>query len=53
MSVQGHESGPLGFLTKPFRKQPLCDAVQEALLRDGEARQQRFETADLRKPSSW
>jgi len=49
MSVQAMKAGAVEFLTKPFRQQPLFDAVKEALLRDGEARRQRSETADLRK----
>jgi len=48
MSVQAMKAGAVEFLTKPFRPQPLFDAVKEALLRDGEARQQRSETAELR-----
>jgi FixJ family two-component response regulator len=49
MSVQAMKAGAVEFLTKPFRQQPLFDAVKEALLRDGEARKQRSETTDLRK----
>jgi FixJ family two-component response regulator len=48
MSVQAMKAGAVEFLTKPFHKQPLFDAVEEALLRDGESRKQRSETADLR-----
>src|SRR5579863_1526569 len=42
MSVQAMKRGAVEFLTKPFRKQELLDAVREALRRDSEA-------ADLRK----
>ena len=42
MSVRAMKAGALEFLTKPFRKQDLLDAVQEAVRRDSEA-------ADLRK----
>ena len=36
-------------MTKPFRKDDLLDAVQEALRRDSEGRNRRSETAELRK----
>ena len=48
MSVQAMKAGAVEFLTKPFRKEPMCDAVKEALRRDGETRRQRSETAELR-----
>jgi len=48
MSVQAMKAGAVEFLTKPFHKEPLFDAVKEALVRDGEARKQRSETAELR-----
>jgi FixJ family two-component response regulator len=48
MSVQAMKAGAMEFLTKPFRKEPLCDAVREALARDGEDRKQRSETLELR-----
>jgi FixJ family two-component response regulator len=48
MSVQAMKAGAVEFLTKPFHKEPLFNAVKEALLRDGEARKQRSESADLR-----
>jgi FixJ family two-component response regulator len=48
MSVRAMKAGAVEFLTKPFRKEPLFDAVREALARDGEARKQRSETLDLR-----
>ena len=49
MSVRAMKAGAVEFLTKPFRKPELLDAVKEALLRDREGRQQRSETAELRK----
>jgi FixJ family two-component response regulator len=49
MSVRAMKAGAVEFLTKPFRKQELLDAVQEALRRDREGRIQRSETAVLRK----
>ena len=48
MSVRAMKAGAVEFLTKPFRKEPLCDAVREALARDGEDRKQRSETLQLR-----
>jgi len=48
MSVRAMKAGAVEFLTKPFRKEPLFDAVREALARDGEGRKQRSETLDLR-----
>jgi FixJ family two-component response regulator len=49
MSVQAMKAGAVEFLTKPFRQEPLFNAVKEALLRDAEARRQRSEIAGLRK----
>ena len=49
MSVQAMKAGAVEFLTKPFRKQPLIDAVTEALARDGDLRRHRSETLELRK----
>ena len=49
MSVRAMKRGAVEFLTKPFRKEELLDAVQEALLRDREGRLQRSETSELRK----
>jgi FixJ family two-component response regulator len=48
MSVRAMKAGAVEFLTKPFRQQPLVDAVKEALARDGEGRKQRSETSELR-----
>jgi FixJ family two-component response regulator len=49
MSVRAMKAGATEFLTKPFRKQELLDAVGEALRRDRDRRAQRSETSDLRK----
>jgi FixJ family two-component response regulator len=49
MSVRAMKAGAVGFLTKPFRKAELFDAIQEALLRDGELRKERSESEELRK----
>jgi len=47
MTVKAMKSGAVEFLTKPFRDQDLIDAIQEALKRNAEARQQRTELARL------
>ena len=49
MSVKAMKSGAVEFLTKPFRDQDLLDAIQEALQRDAEERQQQTEIADLKE----
>ena len=49
MSVQAMKGGAIEFLTKPFRDQELLDAIQQALERDRMAREQRVETAELRR----
>ena len=43
MSVRALKSGAVEFLTKPFRDQDLLDAIQHALQRDREAREQQAE----------
>jgi FixJ family two-component response regulator len=48
MSVRAMKAGAVEFLTKPFRDQELLDAIQQALERDRNARQQRAEIAELR-----
>jgi FixJ family two-component response regulator len=49
MSVRAMKAGAVGFLTKPFRKEELFDAVHEALLRDRESRKRRSEISELEK----
>jgi FixJ family two-component response regulator len=49
MSVRAMKAGAVEFLTKPFGKQELLDAINEALLRDGEVRKQRSESFALEK----
>ena len=48
MTVEAMKSGAVEFLTKPFRDQDLIDAIQQALKRDDELRQQQAEIAQLR-----
>lgn len=48
MTVKAMKSGAVEFLTKPFRDQDLIDAIQEALKRDTEARQQQHEMTELK-----
>jgi FixJ family two-component response regulator len=49
MTVQAMKSGAVEFLTKPFRDQDLIDAIQQALKRDDEMRQQRHDTQELKE----
>ena len=49
MTVKAMKSGSVEFLTKPFRDQDLIDAIQQALKRDGETRQQQNEIAELKE----
>ena len=49
MTVEAMKSGALEFLTKPFRDQDLIDAIQHALKRDDELRQQHAEIAQLQE----
>ena len=49
MTVQALKAGAVDFLTKPFRDQPLLDAVQHAIDRDRTARHQRAQLAELRR----
>jgi FixJ family two-component response regulator len=48
MSVRAMKAGAVEFLTKPFGKQPLFDAVTEALSRDRVLRDHRSKTLELR-----
>jgi FixJ family two-component response regulator len=48
MTVRAMKAGAVEFLTKPFRDQDLLDAIQQALERDREARNQRAEIEELR-----
>jgi FixJ family two-component response regulator len=41
MTVQAMKAGAVEFLTKPFRDQDLLDAIQQALARDRQMREQR------------
>ena len=47
MSVKALKSGAVEFLTKPFRDQDLLDAIQQALQREREGREQQAEITDL------
>ena len=49
MTVKAMKSGAVEFLTKPFRDQDLVDAIQEALKRADDLRQQEVEIAQLRE----
>lgn len=49
MTVQAMKSGAVEFLTKPFRDQDLLDAIQEAMKRDHETREQQIQIAQLKE----
>jgi RNA polymerase sigma factor (sigma-70 family) len=49
MSVRAMKAGAVEFLTKPFRDQDLLDAIQQALERDRQARDQRAAIQELRQ----
>lgn len=49
MSVRAMKAGAVEFLTKPFGRQELLDAIKEALVRDGEVRKQKSESFDLQR----
>jgi FixJ family two-component response regulator len=49
MTVQAMKAGAMEFLTKPFRDQVLLDAIQQALERDRQAREQRAQSEALRR----
>jgi RNA polymerase sigma factor (sigma-70 family) len=48
MTVRAMKAGAVEFLTKPFRDQDLLDAIQQALDRDRQAREEQAGTAELR-----
>lgn len=48
MTVTAMKSGAVEFLTKPFRDQDLLDAIQQALERENETRQQQREIQELK-----
>lgn len=47
MTVRAMKAGAVDFLSKPFREQELLDAIAHSLERDGAARQQRAELAEI------
>jgi FixJ family two-component response regulator len=49
MTVQAMKAGAVEFLSKPFRDQELLDAIQQALARDRQAREQRAQSEELRR----
>jgi len=49
MSVRAMKAGAVEFLTKPFRDQDLLDAIQQALERARQARDQRAALEELRR----
>jgi FixJ family two-component response regulator len=49
MTVKAMKSGAAEFLTKPFRDQDLLDAIQQALERENETRQQHHEIQQLKE----
>ena len=49
MTVEAMKSGAVEFLTKPFRDQDLIDAIQQALKRESEMRQQQHDTHELKE----
>jgi FixJ family two-component response regulator len=49
MTVKAMKSGAVEFLTKPFRDQDLLDAIQQALERENETRQQHHEIQQLKE----
>jgi FixJ family two-component response regulator len=49
MTVKAMKSGAVEFLTKPFRDQDLIDAIQQALKKSVETRQEQNEIAQLKE----
>ena len=48
MSVRAMKAGAVEFLTKPYRKKALLDAIHASIERDRASRQERLEAAQLR-----
>ena len=49
MTVKAMKSGAVEFLTKPFRDQDLIDAIQQAVKKNVETRQEQNEIAQLKE----
>ena len=49
MSVQAMKAGAVEFLTKPFRKEELLDAVRQAVARDSVAHTEHIELESIRQ----
>jgi FixJ family two-component response regulator len=49
MSVRAMKAGAVEFLTKPYRKKDLLDAIRASIERDRAARQERLEAGALRQ----
>jgi FixJ family two-component response regulator len=49
MSVRAMKAGAVDFLAKPFNDQDLLEAIQEALARDWQARQERSALQDIQR----
>lgn len=49
VTVKAMKSGAVEFLTKPFRDQDLIDAIQQALRRDSNMRQQQEDMTELKE----
>ena len=49
MSVRAMKAGAVEFLVKPFSDRDLLDAVQQAIIRDGESMKQRAALAEMKR----